>query len=320
MADALTRELEVMPMVRSVESPTTAPLLVPAPDGFAVRRFVENGEIAPDSDLLTERALRDRFWLDSLVSPDGHVGVILVQPTDNRPETDVAIVDAIDNALADYRSQGFTFYMAGAENAPANVIGGRALAESMGRTIPFLVLVIALILFIATRSWQHTLTALVTMGVGLLWTFGLVGWLAWPQDGILEVLAPLILVVGVCDAVHVLARYANAHQQAENQPRSETILRAAREAGPACLITTLTTAAAYLSFTTSALDTFVRFGVISAFGVVACLVLTFSLLPLITAGLSADAPRVANTSRAMARGNGRHHSYLSQTRHHAASR
>jgi len=283
-------------VVRAVEGPANAALLVPTADGLAVRRFVENGEIAPGSEALGKRAMADRLWRNTLVSPDGQVGVVIVQPIDNYPETDLKIVDSIASALSQYRDQGFTFFVVG--DAITAVVGGRDLAESMGRTVPFLVLVIGLILYAATRSWQHTLTALATMAVALLWTFGLLGWLAWPQDGILEVLAPLILVVGVCDAVHVLARYANARREASAAPRTALIARAARDAGPACLITTLTTAGAYLSFTTSALDTFERFGFISAFGVVACLALTFSLLPLLTAWLPADAPRVEKTSRA----------------------
>ncbi|MEE8165399.1 MAG: efflux RND transporter permease subunit, partial [Myxococcota bacterium] len=54
---------------------------------------------------------------------------------------------------------------------------------------------------------------------------------------------------------------------------------------------------AFLSFVTSALDTFIRFGVISAFGVAACLILTFTLLPLLAVlGRTEDAP-AARASR-----------------------
>ena len=86
---ALTQELELLPMVRAVESPTTAALLVPATDGFAVRRFVENGEIAPDAEALGQRAVEDRFWRNNYISAKTvSVGVALVQtirqpPADN---------------------------------------------------------------------------------------------------------------------------------------------------------------------------------------------------------------------------------------------
>ena len=290
MADALTRELEVMPMVRAVESPTTAALLVPATDGFAVRRFVENGEIASDAETLGTRAVSDRLWRNTLVSPDGRVGVIIVQTIDNRPETDLAVVDGIEAELNVHRDQGFRLYMVG--GAPETVISGRALAGSTNRLIPCLVALIGIALFLLTRSWQQALVSLLCTGLALIWTLGVLGWLRWPQDGMLQVLAPLLLIVGVCDAMHLLARYAAERRLRTSTTVSEALTQAARDAGPACLITTLTTAGAFLSFTTSALDTFVRFGVISAFGVVACLVLSFSLLPILMKWLPADAPRV----------------------------
>ena len=107
----------------------------------------------------------------------------------------------------------------------------------------------------------------------------------------LQVLAPLIMVIGVCDAMHLLSRYAAERRLRSSATVSEALIQAARDAGPACLITTLTTVAAFLSFTTSALDTFVRFGAIAAFAVAACLLLSFSLLPILLQWLPADAPR-----------------------------
>ena len=290
MADALTQELEVMPMVRAVESPTNAALLVPASNGFAVRRFVEDGEIAPDAEALGQRAVKDRLWRNTLISKSGDVGVMLVQITDNRPETDIAIVSGIETVLKPHRDRGFNFHMVG--DPPGNVISGRSLSESTSKLTPVLVFLIGIVLLLFMRSWQQAAVTLGSTGLALIWSMGLLGHLAWPQDSLLEVLAPLILVFGVCDAMHLLARYAAGRHARTSNTVSEALIQAARDAGPACLITTLTTAAAFLSFTTSALDTFVRFGVIAAFAVTACLVLSFSLLPIAMKWLPADAPRV----------------------------
>jgi predicted RND superfamily exporter protein len=289
MADAVARALAPLEGIREVTSPAHASLLVPATDGFAVRRFVENGEPVADAEALAIRALKDPLWVGDLVSEDGRVGVLLVQPNDTRNETNVRVVDLIDAALAPFEAQGFQYHLVG--HAVASVIAGRDLAESTARLIPFTVLAIALILYALSRSAWATACALATMGLALLWTFGILGWLDWPQDGIHEVLAPLILVVGVCDAVHLLARHAAeaaARGGAKTRAEREVALdAAARDVGLPCLVTTLTTAGAFLSFTTSDLATFVRFGLISAFGVMACLVLTFTLLPLL-ARLSPD--------------------------------
>ncbi|MCA9512433.1 MAG: MMPL family transporter, partial [Myxococcales bacterium] len=176
--------------------------------------------------------------------------------------------------LEPLRRTGFDFNLNG--SMIRTVISGRALQASTARIIPALVLVIALVLLIASTSLRQVALALATMGVAVLWTIGLMGWLDWPQDGIHQVLAPLILIVGVCDAVHLLSR-ASEHEAAPSQ----SILAACRSVGPPCVVTTTTTATALASFATSDLDCFGRFGAIAATGVAACLILTFSLLPLL---------------------------------------
>jgi predicted RND superfamily exporter protein len=300
MADSVTRALAPLSGILEVQGPSNADLLVPAEDGFAIRRFVEDGQPVPDARALAARAVEDPLRVDTLISADAAVGVIVVQSADTKSETDARVVGAIEAALAPFEAQGFEFHLAG--EAISTIIPGRELAESTARLIPFTVLVIALVLFTLSRSWQSVAVAVGTMGIALLWTFGLLGWLDWPQDGILEVLAPLILVVGVCDAIHLLSVYSAAMAgrvgAVSAKERSGALVEAARDVGAPCLITTLTTAVAFLSFVTSALDTFVRFGCIAAFGTAACLLLTFSLLPLTVRILPAGGIPAVRASRA----------------------
>ena len=281
-ADAISRRLSAAEGVRSVIGPANAPLLVPQQGGFGVRRFVERGDVARDSLALRELAQGDALWEGTLVSRDGRVAVVVVQPADTRPTTDARVVDAIRATLAPFEAEGYRFHLAG--DAVEAYLGGLDLAESNSRLVPFAVLVMSAMLYLLTRSWIRSLAVLATMGVTLVWTFGLLGWLGWPRDGILEVLAPLLLIVGVCDAMHLLSQLSSAGGELVPRGRAAKALllrMVARDVGGACAFATLTDAAAFLSFSTSELDTFVRFGWISAFGVVAALVLTFSLLPLL---------------------------------------
>ena len=280
MANAVTRQIALSERVRDIQGPTNAPLLLPAEDGFRIRRFFENGELATDYEALAPHALRDPLWTGNLIAEDGSTGVIVLQPNDNRASTDRSVMVAITKALLPYKALGFTYHLAG--EAP-RIAAGEGLTESTSRLIPVLVLIIFCVLFFLTRSFRHSLITMATMGLALVWTLGALGWLGWPQDGMLEVLAPLIMIVGVCDAVHLLGRYAELTNQSSTSGSPQTAIRAAAtEVGPACLVTTMTTAGAFLSFTTSTLDTFVRFGFISALGITICLILTFTLLPLLT--------------------------------------
>ncbi len=287
MADAITSELAGAEGVRDVIGPANAPLLVSQTGGFAVRRLVENQLVAKDPEDLRQRALGDKMWSGRLVSNDASVGVVVVQPADTRPSTDRLVVTNIQSVLIPFEEQGFRFYIAG--DAAEQYLGGRDLAESNTQLVPLAILVIGGMLYFLSRSWSQTLAVLATMGATLLWTFGLLGWLNWPRDGILEVIAPLLLIVGVCDSMHLLARLEDLRMQepaGKDDPESigarrRRISEAARDVGGACTFTTLTDAGAFASVSTSALDTFVRFGLIAAFGVLAALILSFSLLPLL---------------------------------------
>jgi predicted RND superfamily exporter protein len=299
MAESVTRALTAADRIESVTGPSNAPLLVPSAGGFDVRRLVENGKRASDADALATRALEDSLWVGGFVSADATVGAIVVQPTDTESETDVRVVEAIEEAIAPFEALGFEYYLVGP--SPEIVIGGRALSESTARIIPIEILVVAAILLVTLGSLRSVLAALTAVGLALVWTFGLLGWLDWPQDGILEVLAPLILVVGVCDSVHILSRYAGEVgtriRNASTRDRDALLLKVVGEVGPPCLMTTATTAAAFVSFATSSLGTFVRFGLIAAFGVFACLLLTFTLLPLLVRAPSAKESQLAGALR-----------------------
>jgi predicted RND superfamily exporter protein len=183
MADAVTRALKPLAGVRRVGSPASASLLVPSREGFDVRHFVEEGVPVSDARALAVHALADSLWVGKLVSANGRVGSIIVQPVDNEAETSLRVFEAIEEALAPFETRGFEFHLVG--EAPETIIGGRDLADSSGGLIPLTVAVIGLILLALSRSWQSAAVALATMGVALLWSLGLLGWLGWPRDGML---------------------------------------------------------------------------------------------------------------------------------------
>ncbi len=289
ISSEISDKLLSMPGVQSVTAPSNAPLLVAHENGFVVRRFVEKGRRPSDTAKLAALAVSDPLWSGTIVSTDGMVAAISVQPVDSRDETSAAVSLAVLEVIGPYEERGLSFYLVG--DPIANLIVGRDLAESTARLIPFTVLVIGAILLLFCRSLSFAAVALVTMGVALAWTFGMLGWLGWPQDGILEVLAPLILVVGVCDSVHLLARFSSSGRDASERTRSERLAAAARSVGPPALVTSLTTAAAFVSFVASDLATFVRFGSIASFGVLCCLILTFALLPILVTLVPANAAR-----------------------------
>ena len=92
-------------------------------------------------------------------------------------------------------------------------------------------------------------------------------------------------MVGTCDGLHLIARFAaeraEAGGAAEPAALEAALLRAVDDVAAPCLLMTLTTAGGFLSFVSSDLAAFARFGAIAAFGLGCSLVLAFTLLPVL---------------------------------------
>ena len=130
------------------------------------------------------------------------------------------------------------------------------------------------------------------------------GWLGWPQTAVTQALAPFIVVVGICNAVHLIARHASelgVTGGATRTAREAATLAAARDIGGPCCIASATIAAGFASFAASGALCFLHFGVIAAFGVLAALALCFSLLPVCLVRMPRDGPALAPVSLAWRR-------------------
>jgi hypothetical protein len=293
MAAAVTRALERVDGVRRVASPATSALWVPAEDGFDVRRLtVDGGEPSPDLAVLAARARIDPLWVGTLVSSDGTTGAILLELASTGSATSIAVIHALRAALAPFEAEGFRFHLVG--QAVELLVTDEELAADSARLVPATVLIIGLTVFAVLRSWQCVVAALASVGLALVWALGAMGWLGWPQNAIGQTLALVLLVVGIAEAIHLLAAWSAERRRrpgASRAERTEVIASVVRDVGPACVMTSITTSAGFLSFATSGAESFVRFGVVAAIGISAALILSFTLLPLLLLALPADRVR-----------------------------
>jgi len=283
MAHAVARALEPLEGVRRVDSPATSPLVAPEPlDLPRARRLAPDGTPVSDVGALAPVALADPLWARQLVSEDGQAGAVLIHLGGSDSRTSTRVHAALVAALAPWQRDGFRFHLVG---GPVEfVVAGGELERSMVRVVPAMVALVGLTLMLLFRSVAAAALSLVTVGLAVVWTLGLAGWLGWPQTTLSQALAPLLLVVGVCHGIHYLARLAG-------EPAARGRLAALRdvsaELGAPCLMTSVTTAAGFGSLGVSGLESIARFGMLAAAGVFAALLLTFTVLPLVVSALPA---------------------------------
>ena len=283
MAYDVSERLASHSLVRRVLSPANAGVLQSDVGGVGVRHLVENGELPADRDEIRRLALEDPIWRGRLVSPDARAGAIVVQLASSDSTTTARIVPIIQEVLADYESAGYRFHLAG---DPVDfVVAGGEMQKENPKLVGILIVLAGIVLWLLSRSLLVASLSLGTAGIAVLWAQGAMAWLGWPQMELTQVVPPIVLVISVCDAIHVFARYAvqNVEQRANENiaDRARWLSAVALEVGPPCLLTTLTTAGGLLAFLTSDMESFGRFGLIAALGVLIAFVLSFTLLPVV---------------------------------------
>lgn len=276
MAADVAARVSAVPGVLRVDSPATTPVLVQPAIGLPEsRRLTRDGRPVRDHAALGAQALASPLWRGQLVSDDGTAGAIVVQLASTEGAASRRVVGALEDALRPYEEAGFAFALAG---GPVEfVVAGAELEGTMTRIVPLMVGLIAVVLVVVVGAPRATACVLGAVGLVVVWVLGLAGWIGWPETSLTQALPPLLLVVGVCDGVHLFG--AVRRRPAGEDPTSRA-LAAANEVRFACLMTSVTTMAGFGSLATSGLESIERFGVLAALGVGAAFVVTFTVVPI----------------------------------------
>jgi hypothetical protein len=128
------------------------------------------------------------------------------------------------------------------------------------------------------RRLASAILPLLVVTIALLWTLGLMAAMGWRFTMISSILVPLILAVGVADAIHVAARYSA--RTASGDSRTQAIRTSFSQLLRPCWLTTATTALGLLSLLVSDLQPIREFAVTAAFGVLAAFLVSITMLPI----------------------------------------
>jgi predicted RND superfamily exporter protein len=278
MARTVAQRLDGVIGVSAIATPATSPLLVPTRDGLEVVRAIDRVSDARARSALRDRALQDPLWSGVLISADAKVGAIAIELDSSESRIGVEVLRTLRGALAPFEDQGFSFHLVG--DPVAFVVAGADLQADSIALVPAIVVLIAVVLSVLFGNVRMTAAALASVGVAVVWTFGAMGWLGWPQTAVTQALAPFVLVVGVCNAIHILARYVRM-DGGDRVARERALIEVVGDVGPACWIASATTAGGFASFATSGAVSFVHFGLLAAFGVISSYGLSFTLLILL---------------------------------------
>jgi predicted RND superfamily exporter protein len=230
-----------------------------------------------EMEALRRRALSDQLLRDTLVSRDASSLAVLAILSFNHPDwTDLA--GEVTAAV-----RGTAHSLAGPERVfvsgvpVVNTLTSEAMKLDLARLVPFVVAVLALVLFAFFRRWGATLLPMTVVLVALVWTLGLMGLTGRPITLVTSSLPIMLLAIGIADGIHIMTHYSA--RLADGLARRQALLRTVDELAGPVFMTTLTTAAGFGSLATSQLPSIRDFGLFTAFGTMVALVATVLILP-----------------------------------------
>ncbi len=157
------------------------------------------------------------------------------------------------------------------------------------RLVGFSLVLGVLLSYVSFRSVKITIMIFFVGGVSAIASLSIVWWSGRSVDAILMSMPSLVYVLGLSGAVHIVNYYREARESHGIEGAAE---RAARHGFAPCTLAAFTTALGLVSLSNSNIYPIKKFGLFSAFGVMATVILLFTYLP---SALQMWPPKMANS-------------------------
>lgn len=266
------------PYVHRVHSLTHVDVATGDAEGVVLGPLIDPLPATPEAiQTVRARALASPLIAGLLVAPDARAAAVVVESTpEARGFREKAELVGALRAIVARHAGGLEVRIAGVPPLHDALLH-HALADL--RVIgPASAGLIALCLYLTFGSLAAVGLALAVVAIAFLWLAGVMGALGVDLDVVSIELPPVVLAVGVADAVHLLVEHGRA---GSGETRREAVRTALARLLVPCFFTSATTAAGMLSLLASDLRPIRAYGWEAAVAVAAAFVLSVTLLPIL---------------------------------------
>lgn len=269
----LTDKFETVPGVDKVVSLSTVKRMQGKGGDLIVRDLMPTvPQDAQERAALRDYVMSNALYVDNVISSDGRYAGFIIELTPNAEDSEV--YSAI-RAITDAQPNASDFYVAGGPAVNAEMT--TAMKGDLVRLVPFVVLVLAVVLYLSLRTLQGVLLPLAVVLISTIWTVGLMAWTGTAMAMISTTLPVMLIAIGVADAIHILTDYYAG--VGAGKEKRDAIRLVMRHIGLAVVLTSITTLVGFLSLGTSPVRQVMQFGLFVGFGVMAALTITLTMIP-----------------------------------------
>ncbi|MCD6596183.1 MAG: RND family transporter [Bacteroidales bacterium] len=274
----LTRRLQKMDEIEraDVTSLYTADNIVGTEEGMDVKAFYKR--VPKSEEKLNEikhNVENNEMTFGRLVSFDETVTVIIAEIRD-----DVFTQEFYEEILeltASFQTDDIKIHVAG---RPI-VEGTMALLgpADMKKMIPIVLLVITIVLYIMLRSVKSTILTMMVVFFSTVWAFGLMALLNIPIYAVSTMIPVMLIAIGVADGIHLYSHLQLFQRKNPDASKKEATVDMLRHMWKPVVMTSITTSIGFISLLTSQVYPIKYFGIFTAFGVLAAMLFSLTLIP-----------------------------------------
>ncbi len=211
-----------------------------------------------------------------LVSDDARHTLLMVTPAGDS----VALARAIDDVAP---PDGIELTFSGNPVVFARVLD--VLSLFLLLIPPVVVALLVLVFFANIGDRRLSVLAIVPAALGSLWTFGLIFGLGREVDIVTVIVPIFVVVMGSADGLHFVTHF---QQEADNPDLTERVALALSHVGIPMILTTISTAAGFLSLLATDVEPIRQLGVFTAIGIAFAGVISFFSLPAVLTQITVE--------------------------------
>lgn len=158
-------------------------------------------------------------------------------------------------------------------------LNSQNIIDEIGLFVGGALLVTSLIFFFFFRSYRATIISMITVMIGVMWAFGLLGLLNYEITVLTALIPPLIIVIGIPNCIFLINKYQQEYKTHGNKVKA--LQRVITKVGNATLMTNITTASGFATFALTKSSLLQEFGIVASICILSLFLLCLIIIPTI---------------------------------------
>ena len=163
-------------------------------------------------------------------------------------------------------------------------LNAQNIIDEIGVFVISAMLLTTFIFFLFFRSYRATFISMFVVIIGVMWAFGVLGWLGYEITILTALIPPLIIVIGIPNCIFLINKYQQ--EVAKHGNKVKSLRQVIMKIGNATLMTNLTTASGFATFILTDSKILKEFGTVASINIIAIFLLSILIIPIVYSFMS----------------------------------